>query len=85
MYKYQYKKIKELWRTDAPFTVRFRRIAKKTMQSNPILWYFQNLWTSSTDEELKHLESSNFQTDDITIFEVNTVLKELKNQQITRQ
>jgi hypothetical protein len=36
------------------------------------------LWTSSTDEELKHFESTNFQTD-ISIFEVNTVLKDFKN------
>jgi hypothetical protein len=36
------------------------------------------LCTSSTDEELKHFESTNFQTD-ISVFEVNTVLKELKN------
>jgi hypothetical protein len=43
------------------------------------LAYFQNLWPSSTDEELKHFKLTNFQTDDISIFEVHTVLKEFKN------
>jgi hypothetical protein len=35
----------------------------------------------STDEELKHLESSNFQTDDITIFESAKRVKKPTNHQ----